>query len=58
MFKRLLGLHELKDDAFYLGNPLLIGRRKIRAFEYIEGSVTDRFAGWRCRFSSREMYAY
>lgn len=44
--ERILNLKSFKSNAFYLGNPLFLGRSKIKSFSFLKEKVESRLASW------------
>ena len=48
-----LGIEECSEEVVYLGNPLIIGRNKSKAFASLKKKVHDRLEGWMAKTISR-----
>lgn len=42
-----LGMCEMKEEAFYLSNPMFVGKNKIKAFDFLKDKIENRLATWK-----------
>lgn len=41
-----LGMREINEEAFYLGNPMFLEKNKMKAFEFLKDKIEKRLAAW------------
>lgn len=47
--KYLLGMRKLATNSKYLGNPLRIGKKKSKSFEFLLEKIKEKLAAWKCK---------